>query len=62
MINMMEQYSNNLEGLVGQRTQEVHEEKRRSDNLLYKMLPKSVYGLKSTFTTLANRLFHGFSN
>ena len=42
MIQMMEKYSTNLEQLIGERMKEVEEEKKRSDMLLYKMLPKCV--------------------
>ena len=42
MIQMMEKYSNNLEQLIGERMKEVEEEKKRSEMLLYKMLPKLV--------------------
>ena len=42
MIQMMEKYSTNLEQLISERMKEVEEEKKRSDMLLYKMLPKCV--------------------
>ena len=42
MIQMMEKYSNNLEQLIAEKMKEVEEEKKRSDMLLYKMLPKCV--------------------
>lgn len=38
----MEQYANNLEGLVEERTQAFLEEKKRSEELLYEVLPKYV--------------------
>lgn len=38
----MEQYANNLEGLVEERTQDYLEEKRKCEELLYQLLPKSV--------------------
>ncbi|PAV83685.1 hypothetical protein WR25_22112 [Diploscapter pachys] len=42
MIEMMEKYQNQLEHLVDERTAELREEQRRSENLLQRMLPKSV--------------------
>ncbi|ELT98088.1 hypothetical protein CAPTEDRAFT_128612, partial [Capitella teleta] len=42
MAKMMERYSNNLEELVAERTQQVEEEKKKSEHLLYRMLPKTV--------------------
>lgn len=42
MMDMMVVYSNNLELLVNERTQQLHEEKRRTEDLLHRMLPKSV--------------------
>ncbi|KAM7373715.1 hypothetical protein PAMP_008549 [Pampus punctatissimus] len=38
----MEQYANNLEQLVEERTQAYHEEKRKAEALLYQILPHSV--------------------
>lgn len=42
MLEMMERYTNNLEELVTERTQQVEDERRRTDSLLYRMLPRSV--------------------
>lgn len=36
---MMEKYQNQLEDLVEERTTELRDEKRRSENLLQRMLP-----------------------
>ena len=35
----MEKYAENLEEIVASRTAELIEEKKKTDNLLYKMLP-----------------------
>lgn len=50
MMEMMERYANNLEDLVNQRTLEVYEEKRKTEDLLHRMLPAPV----------AKRLTSGF--
>ena len=42
MITMMETYANNLETLVDERTQMLINEKRKTEELLYEMLPKVV--------------------
>lgn len=39
----MEQYANNLEELVEERTQAYHEEKRKAEALLYQILPQWVW-------------------
>ncbi|XP_070572062.1 atrial natriuretic peptide receptor 1-like [Ptychodera flava] len=42
ILNMMEKYANNLEEVVEERTQQLMEEKKKTDRLLYRMLPPSV--------------------
>ncbi|CAD7079002.1 unnamed protein product [Hermetia illucens] len=42
MLAIMEKYAYNLEGLVQERTMLLCEEKKKTDRLLYRMLPKSV--------------------
>ena len=40
MMLMMEKYSANLEDIVTERTDELREEKLKTEKLLYKMLPE----------------------
>lgn len=42
ILQRLEQYSANLEFLVEERTQDYMEEKRKCEELLYQLLPKSV--------------------
>ena len=42
LLNRMEQYAENLEALVEDRTQQFLDEKRKSEELLYRVLPKYV--------------------
>ncbi|XP_071128591.1 guanylate cyclase 32E-like isoform X2 [Mytilus edulis] len=42
MLAIMEKYANNLEEVVAQRTQQLSEEKKMTENLLFRMLPRSV--------------------
>ncbi|KAH3891200.1 hypothetical protein DPMN_015290 [Dreissena polymorpha] len=42
MMAMMEKYTNNLEEIVAERTEQLQDEKRKTDALLYRMLPKKV--------------------
>jgi len=42
MIRMMESYTDQLEHLVDERTTQLAEEKAKTDELLYKMLPKPI--------------------
>ncbi|XP_017785095.1 PREDICTED: atrial natriuretic peptide receptor 1 [Nicrophorus vespilloides] len=42
LLRRMEQYANNLESLVGEKTKELSQEKRRSEELLYQVLPRLV--------------------
>ena len=39
MIEMMEAYATNLEEIVQSRTADLEEEKKKTDMLLYRMLP-----------------------
>ncbi|KAM7281945.1 guanylate cyclase 32E [Ixodes scapularis] len=42
MLAMMEKYATNLEALVDERTDQLVQEKRKTEALLYEMLPRSV--------------------
>jgi hypothetical protein len=42
MIDLMESYAKNLERLVNDRTEQLMEEKKRTEELLYQMLPVPV--------------------
>ncbi|VDK51708.1 unnamed protein product [Anisakis simplex] len=42
LLKRMEQYANNLEGLVEERTQEYYAEKKKVEDLLHQLLPPSV--------------------
>ena len=42
MLELMEKYSYNLEGLVQERTHQLMEEKKKTEELLYRMLPRWV--------------------
>lgn len=40
MIAMMEKYMDHLEEIVSERTKELQEEKKKTDELLFRMLPR----------------------
>ena len=40
LLGRMEQYANNLENLVEERTEDYFMEKNRTEDLLYQLLPK----------------------
>jgi hypothetical protein len=42
ILNRLEKYASNLEDLVDQRTQQLMQEKQKTDKLLYRMLPQYV--------------------
>lgn len=51
MIMMLEAYSNNLEELVANRTEELAQEKQKTDKLLYQMLPPYVLHVLTIINT-----------
>ncbi|GIY26309.1 atrial natriuretic peptide receptor 1 [Caerostris darwini] len=42
LLSRMEQYANDLENLVEEKTQSLYDEKKKTDELLYQMIPKFV--------------------
>jgi hypothetical protein len=40
MVSLMEKYAHNLEEIVEERTQQLSEEKKKTEALLHKLLPK----------------------
>ena len=40
VLTMMEKYANDLEEVVEERTRQLVEEKKRTDHLLYRMMPQ----------------------
>lgn len=40
MFEMLEKYSDNLEELIRERTEQLHAEKRKTEQLLNRMLPR----------------------
>lgn len=47
LLRRMEQYANNLESLVEEKTEQLSMEKRRSEELLYQVLPRQEYLLEN---------------
>ena len=45
ILKMMEKYANNLEEIIGERTLQLEEEKKKADLLLYRMMPALVEGV-----------------
>ena len=40
MVDMMEKYTNQLEDMVEDRTRQLEDEKKKTDELLYQILPR----------------------
>ena len=49
MIAIMEKYATNLEDIVEERTDQLQEEKKRTEELLHQMLPKYVMQINKHF-------------
>lgn len=54
LLRRMERYANNLESLVEEKTEQLSMEKRRTEELLYQVLPRSVFPLVFRFFQLNN--------
>jgi len=54
----MEQYAYNLEGLVEARTADYLEQKKKAEDLLYMMLPRSVHNHCSDYTGWPKNVSH----
>lgn len=65
MMEMMEKYANNLEDIVNDRTRLLCEEKKKTEDLLHRMLPKTVaanltkgHGVEPvSYSSVGSRLF-----
>lgn len=55
MVVMMEKYSTQLEEIVAERTEQLQEEKRKTDALLFRMLPRYLW--KKSFTLFWDLFF-----
>lgn len=53
MMVMMEKYQTQLEDLVAERTTELRDEKKKTETLLHRMLPKSAL-LSPSFHSMAD--------
>ena len=50
IMSMLQRYANNLEALVGERTSQLEVEKKKTETLLYEILPRFVALLHSLVT------------
>ena len=50
MVSMMEKHANHLESLVEERTMQLEEEKKKTDRLLYQLLPPYAFVKCHTIT------------
>nr|XP_056714809.1 retinal guanylyl cyclase 2-like [Euleptes europaea] len=57
MLRMLEQYSSNLEDLIRERTEELEQEKLKTEKLLTQMLPRSVAETLKTGATVEPEYF-----
>lgn len=57
MVHMLERYANQLESEVLERTNELAEEKKKTDMLLYRMLPQQVADALKSNTDVTPRSY-----
>lgn len=55
LLTRMENYASDLEMIVKQRTNELAEEKKKTEELLYQIMPKQVFSTAITAMSLNNR-------
>ena len=56
MLRMMEKYTNDLEAIVEDRTKQLTEEIKKTDILLYRMMPRYVDGFDRCHILLNQRV------
>lgn len=56
MFQMLEKYSNNLEELIRERTEQLDMEKKKTEQLLNRMLPKWVFLVGLIYWTEQNMM------
>jgi len=56
ILSMMEKYAYNLEEIIEERTQQLIEETKKTDRLLYRMLPSYVTSLRISVIYVNNNL------
>ena len=57
LLSRMEQYANNLEALVEERTADYLQQKKKAEDLLYMMLPKCVTVALTSFYCVIKRVW-----
>lgn len=68
LLRRMEQYANNLESLVEEKTEQLSMEKRRTEELLYQVLPrlvtahliKTIYNCYCVYCYIIGQLQHNY--
>ncbi|CAG5135632.1 unnamed protein product, partial [Candidula unifasciata] len=61
LMRRMEQYANNLEKMVEEKTVELREEKKKSEELLYQILPRSVADRLKSGLRVEPQVYEGVS-